>query len=90
LDALRLVAVTPATPTIASGTAIQLQAVATYSDGSTLPVTGQATWTSSDGAVATVSDASGSKGLTTGVASGTATITATLGAASGTASLTVE
>jgi hypothetical protein len=84
------IAVTPATPTIASGTAIQLTAVATYSDGSTQSVTAQATWTSSDAAVATVSNASGSQGLTTGIAAGTSTITATLGGVSATASLTVQ
>ena len=38
------VAVTPSTPTIANGTAIQLNAVATFSDNTTQTVTTTATW----------------------------------------------
>ncbi len=84
------IAVTPAAPTIASGTAIQLQAVATYADNSTQTVTTAATWASDNTAVATVSNTSGSHGLTTAVAPGTATITVTYNGVQGTATITVQ
>ena len=83
------IAVTPSSPTIASGTAIQLTAVATYSDGSTQTITTAATWASTNTAVATVSNTSGSQGLTTAVAPGTSTITATYNGVTGTATMTV-
>ena len=88
--ALVLIAVTPATYTIASGTAVQFHAIGTYSDNSTLDLTNAATWSSSNSAVATASNTSGSQGLTTGVASGTATITAAVGGVQGTATVTVQ
>ena len=47
------------------------------------------TWVSSDGAVAAVSNAAGSRGLVTGVSVGSATLSATLSGVSGTTSLTV-
>ena len=87
--AIASIAVTPASPTIASGTAIQFTAVATYSDGSTQNVTALATWTSSDLAVATVSNTAGSQGLSTAIAAGTSTITATYTGVTGTATITV-
>ena len=77
------IAVTPASPTIASGTAIQFTAVATYSDNSTQTITASATWSSSDTNVATVSNVAGSRGLTTAVAAGSSTITATFNGVSG-------
>ncbi|MCH1929498.1 Ig-like domain-containing protein [Shewanella sp. A25] len=54
------------------GTTVQLQAIATYSDGSTQTVSNIVNWNSSNTSVATVS----STGLVTGVALGTASITA--------------
>jgi uncharacterized protein YjdB len=57
----------------AVGAAAQLTATATMGDGSTQDVTSSATWSSSNGAVATVSSA----GVVTGVAAGSATIAAT-------------
>ncbi len=77
--------VTPATASVAVGATQQLNAVATYSDSSTLDVTGSATWTSSSGAVATLS----APGLATGVAPGTATLSATVGGVTGSATVTV-
>lgn len=66
--------VTPATPTIQTGTsgnAVQMSAVGTYNDGSTgNPAVG---WSSSSTSIATVS----ANGLVTAVAEGTSTITAT-------------
>ena len=88
--AIASIAVTPTSPTIASGTAIQFTAVATYSDGSTQNVTALATWTSSDLAVATVSNTAGSQGLSTAIAAGTSTITATYTGVTGTATITVQ
>src|SRR5439155_22163025 len=60
-----------------------------YSDDTTAPLTDQATWSSSDPAVATVSNAAGQHGVATGLAVGSATITATVGGIAGTASLNV-
>ncbi len=57
----------------AVGATAQFKAVATMSDGSTTDVTSQATWSSSNAAVAAVS----STGLVTGVAAGSATVSAT-------------
>ena len=54
-------------------------------DASGLPTTGTVTWTTSSGAVATVS----ASGLVTGLVVGTATITATSGGQSGTTAVTV-
>jgi uncharacterized protein YjdB len=71
------VQVTPTNPSIPLGVTQPLQATAIYSDFSTQNVTGQATWTSSNGMVAQVSNAGGSRGQATGLAAGTSTISAT-------------
>ncbi len=84
------IAVTPATPTIAKGLTQQFVATGTYNDSSTQVITSSVTWTSSDTAVSTISNAGGSQGLATGLDVGNATITATSGAVSGTAALTVS
>jgi hypothetical protein len=55
------------------GSTLQLSAVATYSDGSTLDITGQVAWATSDTAIMTVS----STGLLTAIDTGLAIITAT-------------
>jgi uncharacterized protein YjdB len=52
-------------------------------------VTTLVTWTSSDGTVATISNAAGSRGLATTLKAGSVTIKATLGPVSGTATLCV-
>ena len=83
--ALKSIAVTPATPSIAAGKTQQFTATGTYSDGSTQNLTKTAIWTSSSTAVATINTA----GLATGIAQGSATITATSGTISGSATLTV-
>lgn len=81
------IVVTPATATIAVGATQQFIATATYSDGTTAPITTSAAWTSSNTGVATV--------LNTGVATGLSacacatTITATAGGKSGSGSLIV-
>jgi uncharacterized protein YjdB len=84
------IAVTPTPQTVAKGTTVQYTATGTYSDASTANITTLVNWSSSNGAVASVSNAAGSEGLasTLGVG-GPITITATLGAVTGTAQLTV-
>src|SRR5271169_1428232 len=79
------VAVTPASPTIAKGTMVQLAATATFSDNTTQDVSTASSWTSSDTTIATVS----ASGLVTGVAPGTVTVTAAYSGVSGTDTVTV-
>ncbi|MFT4114142.1 beta strand repeat-containing protein [Silvibacterium sp.] len=78
-------AITPASPDIASGSTGQLTVTATYADGSTGTVTGLASWSSSNNAVATVD----TSGLVTATGVGVATITASYGGSTATASVTV-
>lgn len=87
--ALSTIAVTPIGPTLARGTAAQLAATGTYSDGSTHDLTTIVTWASSEGAVASVANG-GQRGLASAIGKGAATITASLGAQSGTTTLTVS
>ena len=77
--------VTPADPSIANGLTQQFTATGLYSDGSTQDLTTEATWASSDEAVATVSNT----GLATAASVGSTTVSATSGAVSGDATLTV-
>ena len=63
----------PTSVTIAKGTKRQFTVTAVFSDGSMQNVTGQATWTTSNGAVAGVD----ANGLATGNAVGSAQVTAT-------------
>ncbi|MBI5518416.1 MAG: Ig-like domain-containing protein [Deltaproteobacteria bacterium] len=81
--------VTPFVNTVPVGYAVQLQATAIYSDGTTRPVTGMSTWTSSLPGIAFVSDAPGSRGFTTALAPGMATVTVQFLGATGTATVTV-
>src|SRR5207249_2113180 len=80
---LQSVAVTPANPSIAKGTTKQFTATGTYSDSSTQDLTTQVTWASATTSVATISNASGSKGLASAVGTGTSTITAGINAVTG-------
>jgi hypothetical protein len=82
---LTSIAVTPASPSIASGASQQFVATGTYSDNSTQVITGSVTWISSDTGKANISNA----GLATAVAAGTPTITAMSGSIQGTATLTI-
>lgn len=84
---LTSIEVSPASPTIADGTSVQLSATGIFSDsvnGSHVQdLTTQVTWTSSNTAIATVTDeALGSNGLVEAVAPGEVTITASLGTVS--------
>ncbi len=81
--------VTPATASVAKGLTRQLTATGAYSDGTSSDITSLVTWSSSDTAKATVSNAAGSHGLATGTGVGSTTLTATLDGVSGTATLTI-
>jgi uncharacterized protein YjdB len=88
-SSLQSVQVTPASATVAQQTATQFNAVGIFSDNSTQNLTGSVTWTSSPASVATVSNASPTKGLATGITPGAATITALFAGQTGQAPLTV-
>jgi len=83
------ITVTPTNPSIVLGTTRQFIAMATLSDNTTQDVSSSVTWNSSTTGVATIGNASGSKGLATSVGTGSSIITATLGTISGTTTLTV-
>ena len=78
------IAVTPATSSVAQGTAQQFTAVGTFDDGSTQLLT-SVTWSSSATNVASIN----ASGMAAAVGTGQVTITAASGSVSGTASLTV-
>lgn len=76
---LTSITVTPATPAaLPVGRTQAFIATGNYSDGSTNPLTADAnlTWTSSNVAAATISNAAGTKGTATAVAAGATNITA--------------
>lgn len=77
--------VAPGSASIATGASTGLTATAAYSDGTHVDVTTQATWTSSNPAVATVA----SDGAATGLAPGATQITASYGGLKATAALPV-
>jgi len=73
------IAVTPANPNIAVGTTQQFVATGTYTDGTTPVITTAVTWASGTLTTATISNATGTQGLASGVGDGTTAITASLG-----------
>jgi hypothetical protein len=68
--------VLPASPSAALGLPVPFTARGTYSDGTTQDLGAGVTWSSSEPAVAVVSNAAGSEGLATTLALGTTMITA--------------
>lgn len=70
------IALTPLTPSIASGTQLQFIATGTFTDSTTQDVTSSVTWESSDELVATIDNVLGFEGLTTALSAGSTTITA--------------
>jgi len=82
---LSSIAVTSPSAGMAAGSLLALQAVGTFTDGSTQHLETVFTWSSSDTTIATVS-----ANIVSGVATGAVTIGCSLGAVSGTANLTVE
>ena len=81
--------VSPETPSVASGESRQFTATGHFTDGSTQDLTTQVTWASSDEAVATISNATGSNGLATGAGVGSTTVSATSGGVNGSSTLIV-
>jgi hypothetical protein len=83
------ITVTPANPSVPKGETEQFTATGKFADGSTENLTDLVTWSSSAPAVATVSNAPGSRGQSTGVAQGTSTISAAFDGITGSRVLTV-
>jgi hypothetical protein len=81
--------ISPAAPSIVKGLTTQFTVSGTFSDNTTQDLTFDATWASNAPAVATVSDAAGSKGFAQALIAGTTTINATFGGVSGSTLLTV-
>ncbi|MDP1822600.1 MAG: Ig-like domain-containing protein [Archangium sp.] len=81
--ALTNIELTPTHPSIALNTTAQFVATGTYSDSSTQDLSSRVTWSSTQPAVGSVSNASGSKGLATALTQGTSTIRAALGDVAG-------
>ena len=82
---LASIAVTPNRSTVVPGKTLQLTATGTYSDGSSVDLTAQVSWSSSDNSTAIVSPT----GLVSGVASGAVTVTASSTGISGSTSVNV-
>ncbi len=76
---------TPATPSLAAGTKLQLTATGVFSDGSMRNLSAMATWASANATILTVS----TSGEVTGVAAGTTTVTATQGGRTASLDVTV-
>jgi hypothetical protein len=82
---LTTIAVTPPTPSIVQGNALQMTATGSYDDGGVKNITGQVTWTTSDQTRATVS----SSGVVKGVNAGSSTISASSANISGTTTVSI-
>ncbi len=83
------ITVTPASPSISVGATQSFIATGTFTGGTTQTLS-SVTWSTSNAAVATISNDSTNKGAAVGVAAGMVVITATAGTVSGTATLTVN
>lgn len=70
--------ISPSSPSLATGTNLQLQVIATYSDGSQADVTTSAVWNSADDTRLRVANISGQQGQLTALASGSVAISASL------------
>lgn len=75
---------------IAQGTMQQFVATGLYSDGSAQALSDDVTWAASDPSVLAISNASGSRGVGTGLAKGAVTVTASFGLISGSLSFAVS
>jgi Big-like domain-containing protein len=84
------ITIAPAQPLVSLGGDLRLRACARDDDGRRLDVTDQAAWSSSDTAVATVSNVSGSRGLVSGVSVGTSTVSASFEGATGSTAVSVQ
>jgi len=79
------ISISPSSPAVARGSTLQLSALGTFSDATSLDLTDQSIWSSSNLSIATAS----STGLATGISGGSATIGARLGFVQGTVTLFV-
>lgn len=86
---LASITVTPAASTLIVGLTFPYVATGIFTDTSTQDLTSTVTWSSSDPAVASISNATNSSGLVTALTVGSTTLTATRGAISGSTALTV-
>jgi uncharacterized protein YjdB len=86
---LSSITVTPAAPSIAKNTTVQLTATGNFSDGTTSDLTTQVSWTSGSDFIAQVSNVSGTQGLVKGLTVGNTSITATLNGSNGSTTVTV-
>lgn len=86
---LQSITVTPSVPTRAKGLTVQFAATGVYSDQTTLDLTRLVIWSSTDTAVASISNAAGAEGLATTLTAGGTNIRATLGGTVGATTLTV-
>jgi hypothetical protein len=83
------VSVSPIAPSVPLGARPQFTATAIYDDGTSQPATGIATWTSSNTAVAQISNDPRTRGQATTISVGTTTISATVNGVAGSTTLTV-
>lgn len=90
LVSITVTPVAPVTTSIAAGTSAQFRAIGKYSNNSSVDLTDSVAWSSSNSAIATVSNTAGERGKTTAVSLGACKILATSGGISGSADLTVE
>jgi plastocyanin len=79
----------PGNYSMTSGTAQQFMAMGNYADHTMEDISDEVTWSSSNPAVATVSNAAGTSGRVIAEAAGTATITASMGGGSGSTQVTM-
>ena len=86
------IAISPSNPTVSIGSTqtLQLTATGTYSDGSTLALTSDVTWASSNTSVATVFDIPGSPAVVVPASTGSVNITAAFGGVTGSTTVTVN
>lgn len=82
--------VTPTNPSIATGTTIQFTAIGLFANTTIQDITKSVSWSSSDTSKATISNATGTEGLASGVAAGSSVIAATLDGVSGSSTLSVS
>jgi IPT/TIG domain/Bacterial Ig-like domain (group 2)/Galactose oxidase, central domain len=88
---LMSITVGPSNPTTAVGSPqiLNLTATGTYADGSTMDVTSQATWASSNSSIASVFDIPGNPAVVVPAAPGNTGITATIGSIAGSTNVTI-
>ncbi|MGE0529404.1 MAG: Ig-like domain-containing protein, partial [Bdellovibrionales bacterium] len=86
---LNSVTLSPANTTIPDGTSVQFQATGSYSDGSSVDITEDVVWFTSDMTIASINNVAGSRGEARGQSQGTVTISASLSGVTGQTFLTI-